>query len=77
MPLRMIRCRGKCKKRKSVACFRTSDVKSERPICRECRDGYRPAKSAVRRKPGWLWKQQQSNTLCEGSAKAMERFEAA
>ena len=74
MPLRIIRCRGKCKKRKSVACFNPSDLKREKPICRECRADYRPTPRLTKRGKGSAWRR--SNILLyTETAKGMKRLE--
>ena len=73
MSIALIRCRGKCKQKKSVACFQPNDIKRAHPICRACRKAYREPSTG--RDRGWYWRRE-SNTLCPGSAMAMEKLGA-
>ena len=74
--IRLIECRGKCGKKKSVACFNPSDLKREKPICRECRADYRPTPRLSKRVKGVAWRR--SNILLyTGTAKGMKKLEGA
>jgi hypothetical protein len=42
MGQKLIKCHGRCKKKKAPMFFRPSDRRAKYPICRECRNSYAP-----------------------------------